>query len=187
MIDRLVCADGGNPDPTSTGGKDPQRAKELELNGWPYPRHLAGRVFSVVVHGDADGVGSAPPAASTNWLTDMGLIEAGNLSQLGALCRLPASPMRPATRTSTGIRPFKRRYATPPARWSRLCDNFAAASSSRPTPVCIHRGKSDRYEPDVIRGRAPRDPTTRAALPARARPSQPAKASSRFLRSAARS
>jgi hypothetical protein len=22
MIDRLVCADGGNPDPTSTGGKD---------------------------------------------------------------------------------------------------------------------------------------------------------------------
>jgi multimeric flavodoxin WrbA len=31
MIDRLVCADGGNPDPTSTGGKDPRRAKALEL------------------------------------------------------------------------------------------------------------------------------------------------------------
>src|SRR5262245_43923799 len=27
MIDRLVCADGGNPDPTSTGGKDPMKAK----------------------------------------------------------------------------------------------------------------------------------------------------------------
>jgi multimeric flavodoxin WrbA len=35
MIDRLVCADGGNPDPTSTGGKDPERAKALELQGWP--------------------------------------------------------------------------------------------------------------------------------------------------------
>ena len=83
MIDRLVCADGGNPDPTSTGGKDPQRAKQLELDGWPYPRHLAGRVFSVVVHGDADGVGSVRQSL-TNWLTDMELIEAGNLSQLGA-------------------------------------------------------------------------------------------------------
>jgi hypothetical protein len=55
MIDRLVCADGGNPDPTSTGGKDPQKAKDLEMKGWDYPRHLAGRVFSVVVHGDAAG------------------------------------------------------------------------------------------------------------------------------------
>jgi len=43
MIDRLVCADEGNPDPTSTGGKDPKRTKELELKGWHYPRHLAGR------------------------------------------------------------------------------------------------------------------------------------------------
>jgi multimeric flavodoxin WrbA len=42
MIDRLVCADGGNPDPSSTGGKNPQRAKELELKGWDYPKHLAG-------------------------------------------------------------------------------------------------------------------------------------------------
>jgi multimeric flavodoxin WrbA len=35
MIDRLVCADGGNPDPTSTHGKDAAQAKELELAGWP--------------------------------------------------------------------------------------------------------------------------------------------------------
>ncbi len=83
MIDRLVCADGGNPDPTSTGGKDPQRAKQLELDGWPYPRHLAGRVFAVVVHGDAAGVGNVRQSI-TNWLTDMELVEAGNLSQLGA-------------------------------------------------------------------------------------------------------
>ncbi|MBL8893278.1 MAG: flavodoxin family protein [Rhizobiales bacterium] len=77
MIDRLVCADGGNPDPTSTRGKDPKRAKMLELKGWDYPRHLAGRVFSVVVHGDAAGV-EALRRNLTDWLTDMGLIRAGN-------------------------------------------------------------------------------------------------------------
>jgi multimeric flavodoxin WrbA len=81
MIDRLVCADGGNPDPTSTAGKDAKRAKELELKGWSYPRHLAGRVFSVVVHGDAAGAGTVQQSLS-NWLSDMGLIPAGHLSQL---------------------------------------------------------------------------------------------------------
>src|SRR5215207_6671103 len=39
MIDRLVCADGGNPDPTSTHGKKAEEAKELELKGWDYPKH----------------------------------------------------------------------------------------------------------------------------------------------------
>ena len=73
MIDRLVCADGGNPDPTSTGGKNPVRAKELELKGWHYPKHLAGRVFSVVVHGDAAGVENLRRIL-TDWLTDIGLI-----------------------------------------------------------------------------------------------------------------
>lgn len=77
MIDRLVCADGGNPDPTSTGGKDPKRAKELELQGWHYPRHLSGRVFSVIVHGDTAGVETLRRIL-TDWLTDMGLIAAGN-------------------------------------------------------------------------------------------------------------
>ena len=46
MIDRLVCADGGNPDPTTTHGKDAAKAKAIELAGWPYPRHLAGRAFA---------------------------------------------------------------------------------------------------------------------------------------------
>src|SRR5258708_39195268 len=55
MIDRLVCADGGNPDPTSTKGKDPAAAKELEMKGWPYPKHLEGRVYGVAVHGDVAG------------------------------------------------------------------------------------------------------------------------------------
>jgi multimeric flavodoxin WrbA len=83
MIDRLVCADGGNPDPTSTQGKDASRAKAIELAGWNYPRHLAGRVFSIVTHGDAAGVGPLRQNLA-NWLSDMGLIEAGHPSQLGA-------------------------------------------------------------------------------------------------------
>jgi multimeric flavodoxin WrbA len=77
MIDRLVCADGGNPDPTLTGGKNPQRAKEVELQGWHYPRHLAGRVFSIVVHGDTVGAETLRRSL-TDWLTDMGLIAAGH-------------------------------------------------------------------------------------------------------------
>src|SRR5262249_53535672 len=55
MIDRLVCADGGNPDPSSTRGKAPAAAKALELKGWSYPKHLAGRAFAIVAHGDAAG------------------------------------------------------------------------------------------------------------------------------------
>jgi multimeric flavodoxin WrbA len=77
MIDRLVCADGGNPDPTLTAGKNPRRAKEVELKGWHYPRHLAGRVFSVVVHGDAAGAETLSHNLA-DWLSDMGLIPAGH-------------------------------------------------------------------------------------------------------------
>ncbi len=83
MIDRLVCADGGNPDPTSTGGKNPQRAKELELKGWDYPKHLAGRLFSVVVHGDAAGVENLRRIL-TDWLMDIGLIPAGHTALVGS-------------------------------------------------------------------------------------------------------
>ena len=76
MMDRLVCADGGNPDPTTTSLKDPRLAKELELKGWDYPRHLAGRAFSVVVHGDAEGVDTLRRSL-VDWLTDMQLVPAG--------------------------------------------------------------------------------------------------------------
>ena len=72
MIDRLVCADGGNPDPTTTRGKSPQLAKALEMNGWHYPRHLAGRLFSIVVHGDAAGAETLRRSL-VDWLTDMEL------------------------------------------------------------------------------------------------------------------
>jgi multimeric flavodoxin WrbA len=76
MMDRLVCADGGNPDPTTTHGKDPKLAKRLELAGWDYPKHLAGRAFAVVAHGDAEG----PENVRTllcDWLKSMGLHQAG--------------------------------------------------------------------------------------------------------------
>ena len=63
MIDRLVCADGGNPDPTSTHGKKATEAKALELKGWAYPKHLEGRHFAVVVHGDTVGAEEAAPFA----------------------------------------------------------------------------------------------------------------------------
>ncbi len=75
MMDRLVCADGGNPDPTTTHGKKPEEAKALELKGWHYPRHLAGRLFSIIVHGDAAGA-EGLRRSLTDWLKDMHLIEA---------------------------------------------------------------------------------------------------------------
>jgi multimeric flavodoxin WrbA len=76
MIDRLVCADGGNPDPTTTKGKSPALAKELELAGWDYPKHLAGRAFSIVAHGDAAGPENLRRML-TDWLTDLEMIPAG--------------------------------------------------------------------------------------------------------------
>ena len=81
MMDRLVCADGGNPDPTTTAGKNPAKAKALELAGWPYPRHLAGRAFGIVVHGDAAGAESLRRAL-TDWLLDMKLVQAGNAAAI---------------------------------------------------------------------------------------------------------
>jgi multimeric flavodoxin WrbA len=81
MIDRLVCADGGNPDPTSTSGKNAEKAKALELAGWPYPKHLAGRVYGVIVHGDVAGT-EAVRRALTDWLDWMGLIDAGARARL---------------------------------------------------------------------------------------------------------
>ena len=42
MMDRLVCADGGNPDQTSTHGKTPEEAKALELKGWTIRGILPG-------------------------------------------------------------------------------------------------------------------------------------------------
>jgi multimeric flavodoxin WrbA len=81
MMDRLVCADGGNPDPTLTHGKDAKRAQEVELEGWDYPRHLAGRLFAVVVHGDAEGAENVRRSVC-EWLSSTGLRSAGPMAEL---------------------------------------------------------------------------------------------------------
>jgi multimeric flavodoxin WrbA len=81
MMDRLVCADGGNPDPTLTHGKNARRAKEIELAGWDYPRHLEGRLFGVVVHGDVEGALGVRRAIA-DWLCFMHLCPAGATAEL---------------------------------------------------------------------------------------------------------
>ena len=81
MMDRLVCADGGNPDPTRTQGKNAELAKQIELAGWDYPRHLAGRLFSVVVHGDVEGAENVRRSIS-DWLCFMNLSPAGSTAEL---------------------------------------------------------------------------------------------------------
>ena len=81
MMDRLVCADGGNPDPTTTRGKDAELAKTVEMNGWDYPKHLAGRTYGVIVHGDVAGI-EATRRALSDWLDWMGLIDAGSMARL---------------------------------------------------------------------------------------------------------
>jgi multimeric flavodoxin WrbA len=81
MMDRLVCADGGNPDPTRTHGKDAEKAKAIELAGWDYPRHLAGRMFSVVIHGDVEGAENVRRSLS-DWLRFMKLMPAGPHAEL---------------------------------------------------------------------------------------------------------
>lgn len=81
MMDRLVCADGGNPDPTLTHGKNAKKAKQLELDGWDYPRHLAGRMFAVVVHGDVEGAENVRRSIH-DWLCFMHLCPPGPDAEL---------------------------------------------------------------------------------------------------------
>jgi multimeric flavodoxin WrbA len=81
MMDRMVCADGGNPDPSSTHGKKVVEAKRIEQQGWDYPKHIAGRVYGVVVHGDVAGAESQRRNL-TDWLDWMGLIPAGAAAKL---------------------------------------------------------------------------------------------------------
>jgi multimeric flavodoxin WrbA len=81
MIDRLVCADGGNPDPTSTSGKKADKAKAIEMAGWDYPKHLSGRAYGLVVHGDVAGIEGSRRSLS-DWLDWMGFIDSGAQSKL---------------------------------------------------------------------------------------------------------
>ena len=76
----MVCADGGNPDPTITHGKRVAEAKRIEGKGWDYVEHLAGRADGLVVHGDVAGVEDYRRHPS-DWLEWMGLIDAGAIAK----------------------------------------------------------------------------------------------------------
>ena len=52
--------------------KDAGEAKELEKN-WDYPKHLAGRAYGLVVHGDVAGIEGTRRSLS-DWLDWMGLV-----------------------------------------------------------------------------------------------------------------
>ena len=76
MMDRLVCADGGNPDPTTTarqeaGRSQGPRTRRLGLSAAPG----ADALFSIVVHGDAVGAETLR-ASLHDWLADMELVPA---------------------------------------------------------------------------------------------------------------
>lgn len=58
-----------------------KKAKQLKLEGWPYPRHLGGRLFSVVVHGDVEGAENARRGLA-DWLRFMHLEPAGISAEL---------------------------------------------------------------------------------------------------------
>ena len=139
MIDRLVCADGGNPDPTTTHGKKAEEAKELELEGWHYPRHLAGRVFAVVVHGDAVGAETLRRSLS-DWLTRHEAA-AGHARRAGSIATsATTSRTRRATTRSMRTPPCSRRSAT---RRRRVVE---AVALSRARTIAADSGR-DRRRP----------------------------------------
>jgi multimeric flavodoxin WrbA len=81
MMDRMVCMDGGNPDPTTTHGKQADEAKAIELAGWDYPRLLSGRHFAVVVHGDVEGAENVRRSLA-DWMKFMQMAPAGPYAEL---------------------------------------------------------------------------------------------------------
>jgi len=138
MIDRLVCADGGNPDPSSTHGKDATEAKALELAGWPYPRHLAGRQFAVVVHGDTVGAESLRRALA-DWASDMHLMLAGSKSEVDGYIGY-FEPTPPAMKRSIATLPSRPRSGTPRShswrRWRPSArDDWSSPAHSSKTRV----------------------------------------------------
>src|SRR6266516_243368 len=145
MMDRLVCADGGNPDPTRTQGKNAELAKQIELEGWDYPRHLSGRLFSVVVHGDVEGAeksGAAFPTGCALWI-----FVPPDLPPSSTATSAIGSPTPLATPSSMPIPRSRRRYATRSALCSRRCAASSPARSLPPARICARRGRNSRAAP----------------------------------------
>ena len=51
------------------------------MSGWDYPKHLAGRAYGLIIHGDVAGVEDSRRALS-DWLDWMGFIDAGAQARL---------------------------------------------------------------------------------------------------------
>lgn len=102
MMDRLVCADGGNADPTLTHGKDAKKAKEIELAGWDYPRHLASLLHTATR-------GSTAFCAQRRSASPAGLISWRHITP-NMSSRYVPTPRRKSTSKSVATPP------TPPAR-----------------------------------------------------------------------
>jgi hypothetical protein len=80
MIDRLVCADGGNPDPTATHGKKPDEAKVLELAGLALSA-LSLRTALFRHRPWRFDWGRRLRRTLADWLTDVNLISAGSMTE----------------------------------------------------------------------------------------------------------
>ena len=51
------------------------------MSGWDYPKHLAGRAYGLIIHGDVAGIEDSRHALS-DWLDWMGFIDAGAQARL---------------------------------------------------------------------------------------------------------
>ena len=98
-------ANGGNPDPTRTHGKDAGCAKAIEFEGWDYPRQLEG----------AENVRRSVP----DWLRFMHLES--------------AVPTTEPDRRSMAMRRCTSRSGTPPAPGLSPCWRGVPARTSPPT------------------------------------------------------
>ena len=143
MMDRLVCADGGNPDPTRTHGKEAKRAKEIELDGWAYPQHLKGRLFAVVAHGDTEGAEGVRRSLA-DWLRATDLVPAGPMAEVDRYIGYwqPYATSHDELDRDQAIP--RTRCAMPPVPSSRRSRPPARASRSPPGAGSTNRARNDR-------------------------------------------
>ena len=158
MIDRLVCADGGNPDPTLPTARTRQgqaaRARRLGLSAPsrrpPVLRRRAWR---------RRGRRERPPHAR-DWLRFMHLVPGRSRRPSSTATSATGSPMRPATTRSTTTRRCRRSAQ----RRAHACGGAARASCGFVAPD--RRGPQRRLERSSPAGRAsalqmPREPRDR--------------------------
>jgi hypothetical protein len=144
MMDRLVCADGGNTDPTRTHGKDARQAKRIEFEGWGCPQHLAGRLFAVVAHDNTEGAEGVRRSLA-DWLRATGLVPAGPMAEVDRYIGYwQPSPTPPATTSSTATGRSRRKSATPPGPCSRPSRPLGPAGRSARAATYRNRARSDR-------------------------------------------